>query len=202
MQNSLFASQAQRLRLPDAEVDFYPDFFQQQQQRCFDQLRDELQWTQDEITMFGKPVLIPRLNAWYGDSDAHYRYSGLQLTPIPWTSALLEVKQHIEKFLHCQFNSVLANYYRDGKDSMGWHSDDERELGERPLIASLNLGGTRRFSLRHRYNKQLPVTHIQLEGGSLLVMQGDTQRNWHHRVAKTAKPVAPRINLTFRTIVQ
>ena len=200
MQESLLPISQQVLSLVDADVSYYPDFLADHQQ-YLSVLAKELAWQQDEIKMFGKLVRIPRLSAWYGDKEAYYSYSGLSLAPKPWVPALQDLKQKIEILLHHSFNSVLANYYRNGQDSMGWHSDDERELGSQPVIASLNLGATRRFSFRHRTNKQLPTTHIQLEGGSLLVMQGDTQRYWHHQVAKTAKPVGERINLTFRTIV-
>lgn len=198
MQAGLFSSIPQVLDLPDAEISYYEDFIADESV-IYQQLLKDLQWRQDTIQMYGKPVLIPRMNAWYGDKDAAYGYSGLSLTPIPWADSLLVLKQMVEQQLNTRFNSVLANYYRDGADSVGWHSDDEAELGHNPIIASLSFGATRRFSLRQRQQQTAPV-HIDLQGGSLLVMAGATQQYWHHQIAKTAKPVAGRINLTFRRV--
>jgi alkylated DNA repair dioxygenase AlkB len=159
-----------------------------------------VEWEQHRIRIRGREIASPRLSAWYGDPDAHYRYSGLSLEPRPWLPVILELKSRVEAACDEPFNSVLLNLYRDGSDSMGWHSDDEPELGERPLIASLSLGATRRFRLRHRRRKDLEPVAIDLEGGSLLIMEGDTQRFWKHQVPKTKRTVEPRINLTFRNI--
>lgn len=215
MQQDLFVtasdSAAPQLDLPGADIAYYPDFIADHEQ-VFKALLDEVEWQQDEILMYGKPMLIPRLNAWYGDSDAHYGYSGIALAPKPWSAALLQLKNQLQDqlsstlFKHCRFNSVLANLYRDGSDSVSWHSDDEPELGKQPLIASLSLGAPRRFSLRARFPDrplftETSTTHIDLLPGSLLVMAGDTQHNWQHQIAKTRKPVGARINLTFRSIV-
>jgi alkylated DNA repair dioxygenase AlkB len=167
---------------------------------CFSELLDLVEWEQHLIRIRGREVASPRLSAWYGDPDAHYRYSGLSLEPRPWLSPILELKTKVEAACGAPFNSVLLNLYRDGTDSMGWHSDDEPELGERPVIASLSLGATRRFRLRHRRRKDLEPVAIDLESGSLLIMQGDTQRFWKHQVPKTKRTVEPRINLTFRSI--
>ncbi len=150
--------------------------------------------------MYGKAVPIPRMNVWYGDAGSAYSYSGLDLSPIPWTPLLLRLKNQLEDFLNTRFNSVLANHYRDGNDGVAWHSDDEPELGATPLIASLSLGATRRFSLRSRIDSTEPPSHSELAGGSLLVMAGETQRCWQHQIPKTKKPVAGRINLTYRTV--
>ena len=199
MQTGLFSSIPQVLDLPHAEISYYENFIADQTV-VYQQLLNDLQWRQDTIRMYGKPVLIPRMNAWYGDNDAVYSYSGLSLSPIPWVDSLLVLKQLLEQQLNTPFNSVLANYYRDGADSVAWHSDDEAELGDNPIIASLSFGATRRFSLRQRQQQSAPV-HINLQGGSLLVMAGETQQYWQHQIAKTAKPVAGRINLTFRRII-
>jgi len=168
----------------------------------FSKLLDLVAWEQHVIRIRGREVASPRLSAWYGDPGAHYRYSGLSLEPLPWLPPIAELKARVEAVCEAPFNSVLLNLYRDGADSMGWHSDDEPELGERPLIASLSLGGSRRFRLRHRGRKELEPVAIELECGSLLIMQGDTQRFWKHQVPKTRRTVAPRINLTFRRIGQ
>ena len=198
MQTGLFYNQPQVLDLPHADICYYENFIADES-AVYQRLLNDLQWQQDTIQMYGKPVLIPRMNAWYGDKGAAYSYSGLKLDPIPWTDSLLTLKQAVEQLLNIRFNSVLANYYRDGTDSVAWHSDDEPELGVNPIIASLSFGASRRFSLRQRKQPTAPV-HIDLDGGSLLVMAGETQQYWHHQVPKTRKPVAGRINLTFRTI--
>ncbi|WP_339339054.1 alpha-ketoglutarate-dependent dioxygenase AlkB [uncultured Oceanicoccus sp.] len=198
MQAGLFSSIPQVLDLPQADISYYQNFIADHSV-IYHQLLNDLQWRQDTLRMYGKSVLIPRMNAWYGDKGAAYTYSGLNMSPIPWTDSLLALKQQVEQQLNTRFNSVLANYYRDGADSVAWHSDDEAELGHQPIIASLSFGATRRFSLRQRQQQTTPV-HIDLEGGSLLVMAGSTQQYWHHQIPKTAKPVAGRINLTFRRV--
>ena len=149
--------------------------------------------------MFGKPVLIPRLSAWYGNEGASYTYSGLTLQPNAWTDELLSIKQKIETISGATFNSVLLNFYRHGQDSMGWHADDEPELGKMPTIASLSLGAERRFLLRAKNNHH-QKHEIPLNNGSLLVMSGNTQHYWQHAIPKTRLPTKPRINLTFRQI--
>lgn len=159
-----------------------------------------LAWEQHRLWLFGRERLTPRLCAWYGDADARYGYSGQTLEPLPWTAPLATLRQRLETTLGCAFNSVLANLYRDGADSMGWHSDDEASLGPQPVIASLSLGATRRFVLRHRQRRDLKTLTLPLEHGTLLVMAGDTQRHWHHAVPRTRQPVGPRINLTFRHV--
>lgn len=207
MQHSLFPREVSQLELPGADICYIAGFVEQQQQ-YYGTLISELNWQQDSIQIAGKPVPIPRLNAWYGDAQAHYSYSGIALAPRPWTATLLRLKGDVEAYLGVSFNSVLANYYRDGNDSVAWHADDEPELGSRPLIASLSLGAGRRFSLRgpgaqyqgKDWNGEQQTRHIDLAGGSLLVMAGDTQRYWRHQVAKTQRAVAGRINLTFRQI--
>ncbi len=162
-------------------------------------LIDETDWRQEQITVYGKPYLQPRLSAWHGNLS--YRYSGIQLEPRPWTALLLGLKQRIESLTGLEFNSVLLNYYRDQNDSMGMHSDDERELGTQPAIASLSLGECRDFVMRHRRRKDLETVKIPLQAGSLLLMQGDTQKHWRHGINRLKKPCGPRLNLTFRKVI-
>ena len=188
------------LDLADAELQYLPHWLTP---TCADawfvRLRDEIAWGQPLLHIHGRDVRVPRLLAWYGDPDARYRYSGLVHQPLPWTPLLSEIRQRVEQAVGQRLNGVLLNYYRDGQDSMGWHSDDEVELGANPLVASLNLGGARRFDLRRKGGSRIEHS-LSLEHGSLLVMAGATQHHWQHQVAKTRKAVAPRINLTFRLI--
>jgi len=162
----------------------------------FTRLRDETPWRQDSIVLFGKQHLQPRLTAWYG--DASYTYSGLRLDPLPWTPLLAELRAAVEAACGCRFNSVLLNYYRNERDSMGMHSDDEPELGPEPAIASLSFGATRSFILRHKRNKR--TIKLDLHDGSLLLMSGSLQSNWLHGIHKAARSLGERINLTFRFI--
>lgn len=192
---------AQRSELPGAEVLLYPGWLPQAQaQAALDALRDELPWAQHRIRLFGREVLTPRLCAWVGDAQASYAYSGARFEPLPWTTTLLGLRERLQRDAIGHFNSVLANRYRDGCDSMGWHADDERELGSEPVIASISLGATRRFRLRHRRNPELRAEWL-LEHGSLLLMRGATQANYRHDLPKTARPVGERINLTYRLIL-
>jgi len=161
-------------------------------------LRNQTQWSQDEIVMAGRCVRIPRLQAWYG--DATYRYSGLSMKPIAWTPVLLDIKQKVEALTEARFNSVLLNLYRDGQDSVGWHSDDESELGVSPVIASVSLGASRDFSLRQK-KPGIEKLKLRLSSGDLLLMSGPLQHNWQHQLPKTQQPVGERINLTFRRVV-
>ncbi|MBG8554405.1 alpha-ketoglutarate-dependent dioxygenase AlkB family protein [Hymenobacter guriensis] len=171
--------------------------------RLFEELQNAVPWRQESITLFGKPRLQPRLAAWYGDATAHYRYSGLTLVPLPWTPTLQQLRRQIEGACSTSFNSVLLNLYRSGQDSMGWHADDEPELGPQPVIASLSLGATRRFRLKPKPRAGIEAEPVSLDiaSGSLLVMRGLMQQHWLHAVPKTALPVGPRLNLTFRHIM-
>lgn len=187
--------------MPDAEVIIYPHFFKQSESdQFFQNLLNSLNWRQETIKFFGKEVNVPRLTAWYGDEGKSYKYSGIQMNPNPWTPGLITIKKKVETVLKFNFNSVLVNLYRQGKDSMAWHSDDEPELGHNPTIASLSFGATRRFQLRHKYDKALDTLEVALTHGSLLLMRGKTQHFWKHQVPKTSKTLTPRINLTFRVI--
>jgi alkylated DNA repair dioxygenase AlkB len=194
--------QPQPIDVDDGKLTLYSDWLRESDaENCFKVLEDELAWEQSIIRIMGREVKIPRKNAWYGDPGARYTYSGTAFDPIGWTATLERLRGRLEATLGVGFNSVLANLYRDGNDSMGWHSDDEPELGENPLIASVSLGGVRKFSLKHKSRKDLDPIYLWLPSGSLLVMSGRTQRFWRHQVPKTKKPVAPRINLTFRQIL-
>ncbi len=163
-------------------------------------LLEKVDWKQPEIQMFGRRLRPSRLSAWYGDPEAVYRYSGLVNWPLPWIQELLDLKIHLESHLPARFNSVLLNLYRDGNDAMGWHSDDEPELGLQPYIASVTLGESRRFCLRHRQDTQQTPVSIQLGHATVFIMQGSTQRHWKHALMKTRQSVKPRINLTYRYI--
>lgn len=189
------------LPVTNGELSYYPQWLNATEASALQtQLREEVEWQQSVIQMYGKPVKIPRLNAWYGDRYCRYAYSGYHFEPLPWLPSLLAVKKRIECDTGFQFNSVLVNCYRDGNDSVAWHSDDEPELGRNPVVASVSLGAERAFHLRHRYNKALAVQKLQLTHGSLLIMAGELQHYWHHQVPKTQKNVSERINLTFRYI--
>lgn len=178
--------------------EYIPEFLNPDEaDRFLASLWNELNWMQAEITMFGRKVMQPRLIAWYGDPGANYAYSGLSLNPRPWHPVLLELKNRIEALTAGRFNSVLANAYRNGRDSMGWHRDDEKELGPRPTIASLSLGAERRFLVREKGRKS---SGLALEHGSLLLMQGDCQARFQHSLPKTQRDTGLRINLTYRDI--
>ena len=164
----------------------------------FEILKKSIEWKQEGMKMYGKEVLFPRLMAWYGEPHTRYRFSGRTFEPLPWTGELLDIKQGIEPICKTTFNSVLLNYYRNGQDSMGWHADDEKELGRNPIIASLNLGAARKFQLKHNETKE--KIELILEHGSLLIMQGEMQHYWKHQVPKQKEVVGERINLTFRWI--
>ena len=163
-------------------------------------LMDQTIWRQESVQIYGKVHAQPRLVAWYGDPGMHYRYSGISLTPLPWTDLLREIKRRIEDCTDETFNSVFLNLYRDHNDSMGFHSDDERELGLEPVIASVTLGATRTFVMKHKKDPDIQTQKIALEAGTVLLMKGQTQRNWKHGIMKQTQPCGPRVNLTFRTI--
>ncbi len=158
----------------------------------------ETDWRAESITLWGKQHPQPRLTAWYG--EARYRYSGMTLEPQPFTPLQLLLKREVERVSGRRFNSVLLNYYRDQNDSMGFHSDDEKELGKNPVIASLTFGATRTFLLKHKFKKELPLVKVPLEAGTVLLMKGTTQHFWKHGINKQTGPCGPRINLTFRTM--
>ena len=162
----------------------------------FEKILNLTPWNKNHITLFGKKYAIPRLESWHGDYS--YTYSGIKHEAKIWTPELAFVKKRIEQSVNIQFNSVLANLYRDGSDSNGWHSDNEKELGENPIIASLSLGANRKFKMRNNQNGE--KIDLYLANGSLLIMAGSTQAYWKHTVPKTGKKVSPRINLTYRFV--
>lgn len=189
------------LVLRDGEV-YYSEHFISLDEAAilYSKLLDELDWQKEQIKVYGKVITVPRRVCWYGDPGRYYTYSGVLHKPISWTQSLLELKQKIEFKAQHRFNAVLANLYRDENDSMGWHADKEKELGNNPVIASVSLGESRVFKLRH--NKSKEVIKLSLSSGSLLLMGGTFQHNWQHCIPKTKLKKAPRINLTFRDIVE
>lgn len=168
--------------------------------RFFEHLQDEVPWNQEETILFGKRMVIPRLTAWFGDQHGNYSYSGIKMTPHPWTTLLTEIRDRVGEIAATKFNSVLLNLYRDGTDSVDWHADDEPELGPTPIIGSVSLGATRRFNLRPR-DRSVPAVSVDLNHGDVLVMSGPMQSSWQHQAPKTQRSVGPRINLTFRTVL-
>jgi alkylated DNA repair dioxygenase AlkB len=195
-----FHSEPLVLDLPDAEIIYYPQLFDKEQaDTIYYELLKEIAWQQDNITVYGKTHPQPRLTALYGNDGKPYSYSNITMQPKPWNSLLQKIKYYIEASTECQFTTVLLNQYRDGKDSNGWHADNEKELGTNPIIASLSLGAERVFQLKHNTISEAKK-NIILEHGSLLLMKGSTQHFWKHQIPKTTKPIGNRINLTFRSI--
>ena len=185
--------------LPDADVRYWPHALDAERADVLlASLRAGIEWQQEHVVIFGQRRLVPRLVAWHGDPEANYTYSGTAHEPRAWTAELRELREVAEALTGHRYNSVLLNLYRDGRDGMGWHSDDEPELGRNPAIASFSLGAPRRFRLRHRRSRQ--VIDLDLAHGSLLSMAGETQHLYVHAVPKTARTVGERINLTFRLI--
>lgn len=188
-----------RLDWPDGDFCLAPSFWSTAESddllAALDALPD---WRQHRVRLFGRDVPSPRLSAWYGDAGTGYRYSGHYHEPLPWPPLLQRLRERIAATTGHRFNAVLANRYRDGGDAMGWHSDNEPELGARPVIASASFGGVRRFLLRHRDSGRREA--LDLGHGSLLLMAGDSQRCWQHAVPRTRRAIGLRINLTFRLI--
>ena len=149
--------------------------------------------------MYGKEIYVPRYSAWYADENKSYTYSGTTFKPKKWNKGLLYIKERIENTLNLSFNSVLMNWYRDGEDWMGWHADDEKELGTNPIIASVNFGEERDFLIKS--NETNEKITIPLKHGTLLIMSGKLQHHWKHSVPKRKKRKNARFNLTFRTII-
>ncbi|MBC7385053.1 MAG: alpha-ketoglutarate-dependent dioxygenase AlkB [Cryobacterium sp.] len=185
----------------EGESYYFPNLFDAPEcDQLFTFLQTEVPWVQEPIRLFGKTVMQPRLTALCGDYGASYRYSGIEMIASPWNDALEQIRDRLESISRTEFNVILLNLYRDEKDSMGWHSDDEKELGMDPIIASVSFGATRRFHFRHRSEKSLK-TFIDLENGSLLLMRGATQAAWQHSIPKETKSRGLRLNLTFRTLI-
>ncbi|MGB6268435.1 MAG: alpha-ketoglutarate-dependent dioxygenase AlkB [Olleya sp.] len=189
-----------KLNLQDADISYYPNFFNlKDANQYLDSLLNDISWQQDDITVFGKTYPQPRLTALFADNNKPYSYSNITMYPQVFNSALSEIKEKVAQHVGTIFTTCLANLYRNGQDSNGWHADNEKELGKNPIIASVSFGEARYFNLKHRHNKNLKQK-LLLEHGSLLVMKGETQHHWLHQIAKTKKVVKPRVNLTFRVI--
>lgn len=186
---------------PDGDVAYLPAFVPAPEANgILESLLGLPDWETLRLRMFGREVDAPRLTAWYGDPGCRYAYSGIVHEPLPWPAPIASLRDRLVGELGVRFNSVLANRYRAGSDSMGWHSDDEPELGPQPVIASLSFGAPRRFLLRHRTRKDAPTRELLLEHGSLLVMKGRSQQDWRHSVPKMRRCAAERVNLTFRRV--
>lgn len=186
---------------PDAELILYPFLFSGDEfDGFFELLRDQISWQQEKIKMYGKVYNVPRLTAWYSEENKTYTYSGIKVQSIPWIPVLLQIKKKIEAVSNNKFNSVLLNYYRSGQDGVSWHSDDEWELGDNPVIGSVSFGVTRDFQMKHKFLKDEKFK-IALQHGSYLLMQGRTQHHWLHQIPKSNKRMGARINLTYRVII-
>jgi alkylated DNA repair dioxygenase AlkB len=192
----------ERIELPDADILMYWEFLPRAEADGYlTTLLEQVVWRENEVFVWGKWRKQPRLVSWFGDPGATYSYSGSKMDPQPWTPTLQKLRRRVEGTVATAFNSVLLNLYRDQNDRMGWHGDDEPELGPEPTIASVSLGEERDFLLKHRTNRTLGVKHVPLHHGSLLVMAGQTQQTWQHAIEKERRPIGKRINLTFRRIL-
>ena len=187
------------IKIENGEYIYIPDFYDKvTADKYLTKLIDGIHWKQESMNMYGKEIPFPRLTAWYGDNEKPYSFSGITLQPHPWSPGLLKIKKDIEPKANVVFNSVLLNRYRDGTDSISWHTDAEKELGQNPVIASVNFGAERKFQLKHKDTAQR--IDIILQHGSLLIMQGELQHYWKHQIPKTKKLLGERVNLTFRVI--
>lgn len=201
MSNKSLAVRHNHILLPmqDAHVEYYPNWLTHQHANdLLHYFKEQLAWQQPSIQLYGKMHKIPRLQAWYGDPNTEYEYSKLKMTPLAWDKRLEKMKQACEQTCQHRFNSVLANMYRNGNDSMGMHADNEAELGSTPVIASVSLGQARRFSFKHVQNKE--TQRVLLEHGSLLIMKGHTQQHWQHGINKSRTQNGLRLNFTFRSV--
>lgn len=196
----LFPAEFIKLDIPDASIVYYPNFINPEESNViFESLIKETFWQHDEIMVYGKKYLQPRLTAFYGDQEKSYSYSNIKLVPNNWTSLLQKLKSKVEAVSEEHFNVVLLNYYRNENDGNGWHADNEKELGKNPTIASLSFGANRIFQLKHNKDKT-QKRNLILEHGSLLIMKDNTQEFWKHQIPKSSKLIGPRINLTFRSV--
>lgn len=173
--------------------DHYLDF-------SLEEVMQNIIWRNDFITMYGKTHPLPRLTAWHGEKGLEHTYSNIKMISPGWTPILEDIRNKLEADLKTKFNSVLVNYYRDGNDHMSYHADDELELGVNPTVASISFGATRRFHLKHRYDKTMPTKVFDLKSQSLLVMKDELQHFWFHKISKSTKVTGPRLNLTYRYI--
>ena len=197
----LFPTEKIILPLPDAVFEFYPNFFNKEEaDLLWDKLMNETPWQQDDITIFGKKIAQPRLTCLFGNEGKPYSYSGLTMQPHAWNPTLMFIKDKVEQVANHNFTTVLANLYRNEKDSNGWHADNEKELGRNPIIASVSFGEERKFQLKHNTNPEAKM-NVNLQHGSLLLMKEGSQIHYKHLIPKATQPKNARINLTFRTIL-
>ncbi|WP_419699451.1 alpha-ketoglutarate-dependent dioxygenase AlkB family protein [Mucilaginibacter sp. NFX135] len=196
-----FPEAGQSKGLPTDFLEYFPGIFSEEEGNWFLQkLIAEAPWKQTVQKMYDKEVITPRLTAWYGDLGTDYSHPGGIANPTPWTPELLAIKQIVEPLAGTQFNSVLLNYYRDGNDSVAWHSDKESILGKHPVIASVSFGQVRSFDIRNKTDHSEKYS-VRLEHGSFLLMKSGLQEHWEHRIAKSLKPMKARVNLTFRVVI-
>jgi alkylated DNA repair dioxygenase AlkB len=187
------------IKINNGEYMYIPNFYKKEiADKYLDRLISDIKWKQESMKMYGKEIPFPRLTSWYGDNDKPYSFSGIKLQPNSWSPGLLKIKSDIEPKAEVAFNSVLLNRYRDGKDSISWHTDAEKELGINPVIASVNFGAERKFQLKHKETNER--IDILLKHGSLLIMQGELQHFWKHQIPKSKTISQERVNLTFRVI--
>jgi alkylated DNA repair dioxygenase AlkB len=185
--------------IADGALSFWPSAFSVPDADALQaELLESIDWRPETLTIFGRPRQVPRLVAWHGDRGARYTYSGVLHEPRPWLPVLERIRARVSELTAHRYNAVLLNRYRDGRDAMAWHADDEPELGDEPVIASVSFGATRGFRLRHRATRR--TIAIDLSHGSLLVMSGPMQQHWLHSLPRTTRPVGERINLTFRWV--
>lgn len=206
MQTSLFApspTPAQHLQLPDADIQFEPAFLSPSEaDALFAHLHATIPWRQDSISLYGKTHPLPRLQQWYGPPEGGYTWSGIRMQPLPLLPELAALLARLERHTQARYNSLLANLYRDGNDCVHWHADDEPELGEEPVIASISLGQARSFRLKHKTRKDIEPVSLELPSGSLVVMAGRTQACWLHTIPPRPRLSGARINLTFRWVAR
>lgn len=206
-QQSLFGdadldSEHRRIQIPDAELSYYEHAFNAAESaQYFATLERDTPWRADHMTIHGKKVPLPRLQTWYGEPGANLNYSGMSLQPLPITPTLAEIAGRVYSLTGLRFNGVLVTCYRDGNDSVGWHSDNEAEFGPNPIIASVSFGASRDFILKHLLNDSLKPVKCLLTSGSLLVMGDSVQTHWKHQLPKRKRVTQARINLTFRNII-
>ncbi|MET4137921.1 alpha-ketoglutarate-dependent dioxygenase AlkB [Pedobacter sp. UYP1] len=200
-QLSFFAEAGQSPQLPAELLTYHPGIFTEQESyNLLQKFIAETPWKQKVVRMYDKEVVTPRLTAWYADQET-YDYTSLRRAePLLWTPELLRIKKRAEEIAGVTFNSVLLNYYRDGNDSVAWHSDNEKALGTHPVIASVSFGQVRSFDIRNKQDHSHKYS-IRLESAALMIMKGNLQTDWEHRVPKSARPMRPRVNLTFRVVI-
>lgn len=199
--NFLSSNQKEIISLSENTLEYYQAHFNQEESLAYFKKLSELPWGQDKIKLYGKTHNIPRLQCFIADENLSYEYSGIKLIRSNWTKELLAIKHEVESISGEEFNCVLCNLYRDGRDYAAWHSDDEDSLGVDPVIASVSFGAERSIHFKHKTNKGLAVVKLTLANGSLLIMNRGIQKFWKHQLAKTSRPVSSRINLTFRKVI-